>query len=438
MDLGGIQRKGEYNLRWFAIAARAERRALPALVATGGDAVRRVGRREKTLLCAGVRHFRGVSRSLLIRGLVLLFGCAGIAAHAAFSSIYIFGDSVSTTTTNNPSFPTNLYYGKRYNNGRTWVEVLAQRQGLGTNSIVTNTWAYSSNNLSFFGHYSPLMVTNVRNFTPPANVSNCLFVVWVCNADFVGDLFDAGVGDPANAPQNGTNLAVWTAAISQHLTNHFKVFTNLYGKGVRTIIAPNVVNVAKAPFFAGFSTGNKAFIRARVVSFNTNFLALTKQVEVASPGLKIIVPDIFAVFDAALTNAASYGLTNALDTGGNPIDALDNGYTGLNSAGANYIFWDYISPTARMNELFADVAQQALSPVDLAGMAQVNTSNRLDIVNVPVGLNGTVLYVTNLTQPVWLTNSTFSSLTLTQGVFVTPTNAQRFYQVKFPYAWTWP
>ncbi|HSY18011.1 MAG TPA: SGNH/GDSL hydrolase family protein [Candidatus Acidoferrales bacterium] len=388
-----------------------------------------------------------MSRLLLIRGLVLLFGCAGIAAHAAFSSIYVFGDSVSTTTTNQyaDTHPTE-YYGKRYCNGRAWVEVLAQRQGLGANSTSNSIWAYSSNNLSFYGHYSPLLVTNVNKFTAPANASNCLFVVWVCNADFVGDVSDPNVGAPGGTFSNGTNLLVWTTNINLHLTNHFKAITNLYGKGMRTLVAPNAVNIMLAPQFNQNSDTNyKAFVRQRIVSFNAAYATMMQQLQATSLGLKIYVPDMFGIFDAAVTNAAAYGLTNALYSG-QPIDVIEasSPVVGLlpnantNGLGTNYVFWDPVSPSARTHELFADVAQQALSPVDLADMAQVNTSNRLDIVNVPVGLNGTVLYATNLTQPVWLTNSTFSSLTLTQSVFVTPTNAQRFYQLKLPYAWTWP
>jgi len=368
-----------------------------------------------------------------------LIGCAAISAHAAFSSIYIFGDSVSSTATNSATGQAvDYYYGKRYCNGRTWVEVLAQRQGLGTNSIVTNTWAYTSNNLSFYGHYSPLLVTNVKNFIAPANVSNCLFVVWVCDADFVGDLYDNNIGNPPTAPSNGTNLAAWNTAISLHLTNHFKAITNLYGKGVRTLVAPNVVDVTRAPAFANYAVASRAFVRQRIINFNTNYAVMLKQVQAASPGLKIVAPDFFSLFDGGMTNAAAYGMTNALDFAGNTTDAIDSGLIVLNGTGAKYTFWDFISPSARFNELFADVAQQALSPVDLTGLTPVNTSNRLELVNVPVGLGGTVLFATNVTQSVWLTNSTFSSLTLTQGVFVIPTNSQRFYSVKFPYAWTWP
>jgi len=375
---------------------------------------------------------------------MVLVGGAAISAQAAFSSIYIFGDSISATATNQYSGAiTNDYYGKRYCNGRTWVEVLAQRQGLGTNSIVTNTWAYSSNNVSFYGHYSPILVTNVNKFTAPANATNCLFVVWVCNADFVGDVADVNVGAPNGLFSNGTNLQVWATAISLHLTNHFKAITNLYGKGMRTLVAPNAADIMQAPEYNQNFGGYKAFVRQRIVNFNTNYLAMMQQIESSCPGLKIVVPDIFGILDAAVTNAASYGLTNAV-VNGEPTDAIEATGYGLlananpNGPGTNYIFWDPVSPSARLSELFADVAQQALSPVTLAGMTLVNTSNQLNVVNVPVGLNGTVLYATNLTQPVWLTNSTFSSLTVTQAVFVNPTNSQRFYTLKFPYAWAWP
>ncbi|MBW8864631.1 MAG: hypothetical protein JF609_06855 [Verrucomicrobia bacterium] len=349
-----------------------------------------------------------------------------------------------SSTTTNFTTDTNLFYGKRYCNGRAWVEVLAQRQGLGANTTTNYNWAYNANNLSFFGHYSPLMVSNVLKFTAPANASNCLFVVWVCDADFVGDLYDNAICNPAVAPNNGTNLAAWTAAINQHLTNHFRAFTNLYAKGMRTLLAPNAVDVTKAPAFAGYFAPSRAFVRQRIISFNTNYVALLNQVQAASPGLKIYMPDMFGIFDAGLTNSAAYGLTNAVFNGGS-ADAINAYYNygmlssiALNGPGTNYVFWEQASPTARMNELFADVAQQALSPVQLTGMAQTDISNRLDVANLPVGLNGIVLYATNLMQNVWLTNSTFSSLTVTQSVFIYPTNSSRFYSLKFPYAWTWP
>jgi phospholipase/lecithinase/hemolysin len=369
----------------------------------------------------------------------MIFLCGGTYfAHATYSSIYIFGDSVSSTATNavEGTSQTNWYYGKRYSNGRTWVEVLAQRQGLSANSLTTNVWNYSSNNFSFYGNFSPLMVTNVLNFTAPPNASNCLVVVWVCDADFVGDVqnFLPGLN---LAPPAGTNLVSWTIAINQHLTNHFRAITNLYAKGIRTIVAPNAVDINLAPNFNTAPAGYRNFVRQQIIAFNTNYAAMVSRIEKQYLGLNIVVPDFFSVLDAAVTNASAYGLTNVLN-GGYTTYALQSGLTNLNGAGASYVFWDYISPTAKLSEVFADTAQQLLSPPVFSGMTSVNASNRIDITNAPVGMNGTILFATNLSQTVWLTNSTFTATNVSQSVFVNPTNSIRFYSLKFPWQWSWP
>ncbi len=81
---------------------------------------------------------------------ILLFGLGVPQSKAAFTSLYIFGDGVSTTTTNHTPTYAPYYYGGRWSNGRVWVEVLAQRQGLSADSKFTNvTWSNSSNNWSY-------------------------------------------------------------------------------------------------------------------------------------------------------------------------------------------------------------------------------------------------------------------------------------------------
>ena len=170
---------------------------------------------------------------------MLLFGPVVFAAQAAFTSLYVFGDGVCTTT-NGPGG--SYYYGKRYCNGQVWVEVLAQRQGL----------TYESNkNWSYYGHYTSQLVTNVNNFAAP-DASNALFVVWCADADFVW-----------NVQNYGTNMTQWTNAINQSLTNHFKAITNLYhAKGARTLIMPNAVDLTKVPFYLNY-TNQQNFIRQR-------------------------------------------------------------------------------------------------------------------------------------------------------------------------------
>ena len=74
--------------------------------------------------------------------LVLLSGPAVLSSEAAFDLLYVFGDGVCSSTDN--IYGGSLYYPDTYCNGRVWVQVLAQRQGVTYDA---------SKNLSYFGHY---------------------------------------------------------------------------------------------------------------------------------------------------------------------------------------------------------------------------------------------------------------------------------------------
>lgn len=424
--------------------------------------------------------------------LALFFGGLLFSAHAGFSSIYVWGDSLSATATNGVmgTATTNYYYGTRYSNGRTWVEVLAQRQGLVANSITNPIWDYSSNNVSYYGHYSTSFAADLTHFNPATYPTNSLFVVWVNNADFVGDMLAGGVGEPSSQNHGGTNVANWAAVINQHLAYHSNFIAALYAKGCRSLVAPNAADVTTIPYFNNTSTAAwRAFVRQQIVNFNSSYAAMLKQLAATQTNagvLTICNPDIFSLLNNVLTNAASYGLTNALFDQGNgfgpqPIDAIDAYSDGLinsaalNGPGANYIFWDDTNPTAAMEEVIADVAQQCMSPVQFSRLKQVNGSNRLDVVNMPVGLGG---FVDNSTNPVpgsWTLGITnFTGLTSAQSIFIpTPplpdgfgsggafggggggsidpnnpgtnapgtntfSTASQFYRLRFPYAWNWP
>ena len=401
------------------------------------------GRRKKPFyFCRRVGQFRRVKSLIQFTALVAFFGGLVFSTNAGFSNIYIWGDTLSTTTTNGVTgSQTTLYYGGklRFSNGRTWVEVMAQRQGLGANSITNANWDYSSNNLSYYYHLSSNVVTDLKTFNAPANASNCLFVVWVANADFVAGMLTYG------KPDSGTNIGTWTTNINLNLTNHFNIITNLYAKGCRTLVAPNAADVTTTPQFNGSGAAYRAFVRQRIISFNTNYAAMLKQFSTNTnyPGLTICAPDIFSLLDDVETNAATYGLTNALNTSGQISSVLATASLSpwaLNGPGTNYIFWDSVGdPTAKMGEVIADTVQQSLSPVQFSGLTQVGSSNRLDVVNMPIGMSGSVQSATNLTQANWLTNSPgFTGTNVVQSVFVPASGAQNFYRLQFPWQWTWP
>ena len=201
------------------------------------------------------------------------------------------------------------------------------------------------------------------------------------------------------------------------------------------------VNLTKVPQYASYNTSGKAFIRQRIVEFNTAYANRLNQIKATSPGLNIVMPDIFALLDDVEANAFKYGLTNVLDDTTNVTDVLENlpsNQLALNGPGTNYIWWGLVAPSARFHEVIADTAQQALSPSSITCITPVNTSNQLTLASAPVGMKGTVEFITDLSQTNWQTNSVFTVSNTTQTVFVNPTNSMRFYRVKFPWQWSWP
>ena len=338
--------------------------------------------------------------------------------------LQVFGDGISTTT-NNTGGPANLYYGKRYSNGRVWVEVLAQRQGL---------TPYPTNNWSYFFNSSTTMMANVSSFQAPSgvNMSNILFVIWVNCAD---------LWFPAT--YSGTIMNQWTNAINQSQTNHYKAATNLYARGARTLIMPNAVDISTIPEFNNSVNAN--FIHQRCLDYNVAFSNTLNRIRASCPNLMLYEPDFFTLLTNMLAYAANYGLTNTLCDGVS-IDAIDAAYCDsytypiavTNGYGTNYIFWNIDNPTAMVHAWMANLTQQLISPVQISNITSLNGSNQLVMANVPIGQNGLVLGRTNLILGSWTTNASFISSNATQSVFVTPSGPQWFYRLSFPYSWTWP
>jgi len=386
-------------------------------------------------------------------GCVLLFGLLVLPARAAFTSLYIFGDGVSTTT-NNAVAGFEPYYGLRRSNGRVWIELLAQQLNLTNNywysnnianqvlytnlTATTTNWSYSSNNWSYYGDDSPSLVANVRAFAAPPNASNALFIVWVNDADFVDDI--GNIYYPS-----ATNITLWTNAINQSLTNHWNAITNLYfAKGVRTLVMPDAVDITEVPDYDNISPpANKSFIRQMVIYFNTAFTIMLSNAPVSCPGLKIYEPDFFSLLDNILANPAAYGVTNALYLGQSidVITAYNNSLLSsdaLNGPGTNYIFWDSDDPTAKVHAIMAGTAKQLIAPVQVTNVASLGGSNQLNMANIPIGPNGIVQGSTNLALTNWTTVTSFNSTNSAQSVFIPISGPLQFYRLSFPFASSWP
>jgi phospholipase/lecithinase/hemolysin len=381
---------------------------------------------------------------LALAVLVLVSGLLVQPSAFAFTSIHVFGDGLSCTATNPGAG--QYYYGKRYSNGRVWVEVLAQMQGLAFNPT-------NGNPHSYFGNVSSNLLAQTSAYTPPADASNALVVIWVNNADFYYPIA-GGTSD----------LSTWTNIINASQTNHFKAITNLYfSKGIRTLVMPNMVDAAKVPYANASPKTN--LYHEQCVKYNTAFNDTLNRARTTCPDLTIIVPDYYSLLNDLLTNPAPYGVTNALYNN-RSIDVLDDpalNDKSLNGRGTNYIFWDYTDPTAKVHYIMAATAQRLISPARIGGVAVLDVSNRVDMVNLPVGMNGLVEGCTNLLPANWTTIASFTATGAVQSVFVpapvTTTNMSRpsaqeftlpegripelkllqFYRLQFPVNyWVWP
>jgi phospholipase/lecithinase/hemolysin len=297
-------------------------------------------------------------------------------------------------------------------------------------SASSTNWSYTSNNWSYYGDASTNLVANVNAFIPPADASNALFVVWVADADFVnymGNIYPS------------TNIVTWTNAINQSLTNQWQAVTNLYfAKGVRVLLMPNAVDITEVPAYN--NSANKGFIRQRIMDFNIAFTSMLSNATVSCPGLTIYEPDFFSLLDNILANSASYGLTNVLYQG-RSISALDDpslANKAVNGPGTNYIFWDTVDPTAKAHAVMAGVASQLIAPPQISQITSQNGTNQLNLMNVPVGLNGIVLSSATLALTNWTTVTNVNSTNSVLPVFVPISSPMQFYRVHFPFSWTWP
>jgi hypothetical protein len=348
---------------------------------------------------------------------ILLAGGFGLLqARAEFTSLYVFGDGVCTTTDNMPIPALEpVYYGNRFCNGRVWVEVLAQWQGV----------TYESNkNWSYFGQDSGELAANVNAFEAPADAATALFIVWASNADFVESI---AILPP---PYSSGDLAAWTNLIHQSLTNHYQALTNLYQKGARTLVLPTASDITQAPTF-GLSPEDQGFIRARVTQFNSDFSLLVSNLVAASPGLTAVVPDSFALFDDVLTNPADYGITV---TG---IDAVTDLFPPeLDGPGADYAFWDDLHPSAKLQQHLAELVQKMLASATVTSISAANGTNQLTIINVPAGEAGQVEVSTDLLT--WAAALSFTNVGTTGTLAIPGSGAREFYRLLFPLTWAWP
>jgi len=305
-----------------------------------------------------------LSRAMACVALVTLL--LPISAAAAFSKMYVFGDSLSDSgnayniVQNDsgqvfPPPPNN----QRNSNGLVAVEYLAQNLGLplqpsytgGTNYAVsgamtglrsdgtvnTENYAYAAYGGAFgtsalqFGTSLLSQISQFSLSAPSVDPSSALFVVWAGANDF---FFDPRVETLISAVDN----------IAQAITA-------LAGSGARRFLLPGLPDLSLTPgIMAADAADPGAGIAAGYHDLSLGFNDALENFLIPSLealGLDITYFDIDAALHRVLNDPGAYGITNV-------TEGCLVLFVSVCSNPDEYLFWDSVHPTDRIYHILGD------------------------------------------------------------------------------------
>jgi outer membrane lipase/esterase len=295
----------------------------------------------------------------------LLLGSSAATASPVYSSIFVFGDSLSDggnvflrTGGLVPPPP----YAQRISNGPVAVEYLAGRLGLplvpslagGTNYAVggaaTGQVPIPGGGGATTDNYGTVeypalapvlqgtgMETQVATFAaalPAFDPDTALFVVWGGPNDFFIN----------------PSAATASAAVS----NLFGEISLLYGTGARNFLVPNMPDLSLAPFALALPAAQQAELHALSMGYNAGLASMLDMVALF-PGSRVTPFDAFAFLNGVTANPAAYGLTNV-------TTACFDPFTGPCAAPDQYLYWDSTHPTTQAHQLLGNELYAALEP----------------------------------------------------------------------------
>lgn len=273
------------------------------------------------------------------------------AASAAYTSLFVFGDSLSDAAGGNAiPLPPNQgglpipapYSGGRVSNGPVAAEYLGSMLGLG--AAQQFQFAIAGARTGLDGVFpSTGLTTQVGAFAlggPNPAYAGGLFMVWAG----ANDLRDAlGTADP---------LASFGATIT-NLTN---AVSTLYAVGARNFLLPNVPDIGLTPEVLALGPVASGQVSFLTTLFNTQLATAYATLEATLPGADFVQFDTFAAQHEVLAAAPGNGLLNT--TNGCLIPTP--GAPGAQDDCAVSFFVDNIHPTTQVHYT---LARQMLSAV---------------------------------------------------------------------------
>ncbi|PZR00484.1 MAG: hypothetical protein DI533_07930 [Cereibacter sphaeroides] len=276
-------------------------------------------------------------------------GTAQAASTGGYSSIVIFGDSLSDTgnlyAATGGAIPAAPYVNGRFSNGPIWADDMIA--AFNAKGLFGASFAYGSANVIENGDFIPDLGTQIGIFetnVPDAALGdNPLAAIWMG----ANDLFDAlDTMDTAGVVATGVAAA---AGVAQGIAA-------LAAGGITDFVVLNLPDLALTPAYAMFQTDKAAAAHAGSVAFNT---ALAGQLDLLrAGGLNITGVDIFSLFNDLHANPSQYGLS------GNFAPCyIPSVYTcDLVTEAGKLTFFDPVHPSDTVQGAVADAVSDAITP----------------------------------------------------------------------------
>lgn len=291
-----------------------------------------------------------------------------------FTSLYVFGDSLSDTgntltqtaplaTTQPPLLPfpvppaqlptstgvVDAYFQGRFSNGPVWIDFLSDQLAIPTSplnfSFAGLTTGSLNTTLPFLPGLEQTLLSFQQTVTQPD--PNALYILWAGANDYLGGL---PFLDPVNPVAQPVSRLV--AAIEQFVAG-----------GAKTIMVANLPDLGQTPLVV--ERNQSSLVSPLVRLHNTSLAQALTALEptLSQQGVTLISLDIFSLVNTAIQNPSEFGLTNVTDACLYPSPLFYNPLPEPLSVCANpdeYLFWDSLHPTTAAHRAIADFAYRRI------------------------------------------------------------------------------
>jgi phospholipase/lecithinase/hemolysin len=282
-------------------------------------------------------------------------------AVAGYSSLYVFGDSLSDSGNNaivlapnvtpvpipgNAFIPTFPYASGRYTNGRVWAQILASSLGLSADPSLLGGTDYAFGGAvtgplaavpPSVGAQTALFLNEHGNRAP----SDALYLVEGGGEDILHAL--GGIAGCGGSPLCIDGIT--RSTVAAFAANSGNIVAGLQHAGAREIIVWDVPDVGTAPALR--AAGTSSLATAMASSMNR---ALASTIG-GNPAVDLF--DAFGLLDEVIADPSTFGLSNVTDACAQSVDCDPS----------QYLFWDGIHPTSAAEAIISDAIGSLITNV---------------------------------------------------------------------------